>query len=98
MRTAHQHFRLEISFSETTSEPVAAYLQVRSGEVAETREVEEGVAFADYDAGGTFLGIELLAPCPVAVLDQIIQGEPEPIRRFIRGVAPQQFLQQLIRV
>src|SRR5262249_52075488 len=59
-----KHFRMEISFNEKTGDPVAAYLQVRAGEVAETKEVEEGVAFADYDSEGVLLGVELLAPCP----------------------------------
>ena len=93
-----QHFCVEVSFNEKTGDSVAAYLQVRAGEVAQTKEIKEGAAFADYDQAGTLLGVELLAPCPVEVLDQLIHGEPEPIRRFIRGVVPQQFLHQLIRV
>lgn len=92
MVKAHPHFRLEISFNETTGEAVAAYLQVRNGDVAETREVEEGVAFADYDPTGILLGVELLAPCPLAVLDRLIENEPEAIQRFIRGVAPHRFV------
>lgn len=87
-----QHFRLEISFNEKTGDAVAAYLQVRTGKVAETREIEEGIAFADYDPEGVLLGVELLAPCPFPVLDQLIQGEPEPIQRFVRGVAPHRFV------
>jgi hypothetical protein len=92
MVKTHPHYRLEISFNETTGDAVAAYLQVRSGEVAETREIEEGVAFADYDAAGVFLGVELLAPCPFPVLDQLILGEPESMQRFIRGVVPHRFV------
>jgi hypothetical protein len=89
---------MEISFNETTGAAAAAYLQVRKGEVGQTKEVEEGVAFADYDPAGALLGIELLAPCPVEVLDQLIRGEPESMRRFIRGVVPHQFLEQFVRV
>ncbi len=77
-------FRLEVSFSETTGEPVAAYLRVRVGKVAETREVSDGVAFADYAADGLLLGVELLAPCGVEVLDRLSEKEPESIRRFLR--------------
>lgn len=40
-------FRLEVSYSDATVEPVAAYLRIREGSVAQTREVSEGVAFAD---------------------------------------------------
>lgn len=59
-------FALDVSFSETTGEAVAAYLRVREGEVATTKEVCDGVAFADYSADGRWLGIELLAPCSLA--------------------------------
>jgi len=77
-------FRLVVSFSETTGDPVAAYLRVREGKVVETKEISEGVAFADYDAAGALLGVELLAPCGAAILEQISEQEPEPIRQFLR--------------
>ena len=77
-------FRLEVSFDETTGDPVAAYLRVREGRVAQTTEVSEGVAFADYGPDGLLLGIELLAPCAVEILDRISEKEPEPVRHFLR--------------
>jgi hypothetical protein len=77
-------FRLEISFNETTGDPVAAYLRVREGKVAETKEISEGIAFADYGADGLLLGIELLAPCRGEVLDRVAEKEPEPVRQFLR--------------
>lgn len=77
-------FRLEISYDGTTGEPVAAYLRVREGPVAETKEVSEGVAFADYAADGSLLGIELLAPCAADVLDRIAANEPDPVRHFLQ--------------
>lgn len=80
-------FRLEVSYNETTGEPVAAYLRVREGKVVETREVREGVAFADYGADGDLLGIELLAPCDVGVLDRLSEQEPEAVRHFLRESA-----------
>jgi uncharacterized protein YuzE len=55
-------FQMEASFDEKTGSAVAVYLRVRRGEVAETREVKEGVVYADYDEQGLLLGIELLAP------------------------------------
>ncbi len=76
-------FRLEVSFNEK-GEPVAAYLRVREGKVAETREVSEGIAFADYGADGSLLGIELLAPCNVELLDRLSEKEPEAVRRFLQ--------------
>src|SRR5947199_266190 len=73
---------------ESSGAPVAAYLRVREGKVAETREVKEGVAFADYDGQGALLGVELLAPCQAADLDRVAASEPEPVRRFLRAGAP----------
>jgi hypothetical protein len=78
-------FRLEVSYHETTGEPVAAYLRIREGQVAETKEVSEGVAFADYAADGVLLGVELLSPCRVEILDRLSEKEPEAVRRFLRG-------------
>lgn len=85
-------FGLEVSFNATTGEPVAAYLRVREGSVATTTEVSEGVAFADYGADGLLLGIELLAPCSLAVMDQLGATEPEPVRRFLRGGPPRELI------
>jgi len=83
---------LQVSVNEETGGLRAAYLRVREGEVAETRELAEGRAFADYDAAGLLLGIELLAPCEVEVLDNLAAREPEPIRRFLRGGAPRELV------
>jgi hypothetical protein len=81
---ANPKFRLEVSYSETTGEPVAAYLRVRDGQVSQTKEISEGVAFADYAADGFLLGIELLAPCNIEVLDRVSEKEPESVQRFLR--------------
>ena len=78
-------FRQEISYHETTGKPVAAYLRIREGTVARTAEIHEGVAFADFAADGSLVGIELLAPCPAEVLDRVSENEPEPVRRFLRS-------------
>lgn len=83
---------LSVSVDEKTGHIRAAYLRVRIGEVEETREVVEGRAFADYDASGLLLGIELLAPCEVAVLDNLAASEPEPVRRFLRGSPPRELV------
>ena len=83
---------LHVSVNEETGSVRAAYLRVREGEVAETREVAEGRAFADYDATGALLGVELLAPCEIAVLDRVAAQEPEPVKRFLRGSAPRELI------
>jgi uncharacterized protein YuzE len=81
---ASPKFRLEVSYHEMTGDPVAAYLRVREGKVAETKEISTGVAFADYGADGCLLGIELLAPCRVEVLARVSEKEPEPVRQFLQ--------------
>jgi hypothetical protein len=81
-------FRFEASFDDATGEPVAFYMRVREGDVDKTTEVKEGVAFANYDKQGCLLGVELLGPCDVAVLDNISELEPEAVRQCLRGSAP----------
>ena len=83
---------LSVSVDERTGIVRAAYVRVRQGEVDETREVAPGIAFADYDANGLLLGVELLAPCEIAVLDKIGAAEPEPVRRFLRGSPPRELV------
>jgi hypothetical protein len=85
-------FELEASFDDKTGQTVAVYLRVRAGEVAETREVKEGVAFADYDAQGALLGIELLGPCEAEVLEDVATGEPDSVKRFLKGSAPRELV------
>jgi hypothetical protein len=86
-------FRLEASIDDKTGLMVAAYLRVREGEVAETKEVEEGVVYADYDSQGSLLGVELLGPCSVMVLDGIAAGQPEPVKRFLTSATPRGLVQ-----
>ncbi len=83
---------LRLSVNEETGAIRAAYLRVREGEVAETREVAEGRVYADYDANDSLLGIELLGPCSVEVLDTIAEREPEAVKRFLRGGAPRELV------
>lgn len=85
-------FKLNVSIDDRTGRPRAAYLQVRAGEVAETREVVPGKAFADYSGDGRLLGVEFLAPCNVRVVDDLTHDEPEPVRGFFRGVTPRELL------
>lgn len=83
---------LNVSVDEKTGNVRAAYLRVRKGEVAETKEVSEGRAFADYTADGVLLGIELLAPCTVEVLDRVTAHEPEAIKQFLHGSLPRDLI------
>ncbi len=81
-------FRMEASFDDATGRTVATYLRTREGTVAQTKEIKEGLVYADYDADGQLLGIELLGPCEVAVLDLLADKEPEPVREFLKTSVP----------
>jgi hypothetical protein len=85
-------FGLELSIDEQTGKPRAAYLQVRVGDATETREIAPDKAYADYDSEGRLLGVEFLAPCAVAVVDQITVGQPANVREFLRSVPPRELL------
>ena len=85
-------YSFSTSVDERTGRVMAVYFRLRQGEVDETKEVVEGKAFADYASDGALLGIELLAPCDVAVLDAIAQEEPENVRRFFRRVSPREMV------
>jgi uncharacterized protein YuzE len=82
----------ELSLDEQTGKPRAAYLQVRTGDVAETRELAPDRAYADYDATGRLLGVEFLAPCAIEVVDNITVDQPANVREFLRSVPPRQLL------
>jgi hypothetical protein len=71
---------------------IAAYLGVRDRKSAETVEIEEDRAYADYDAHGQLTGIELLAPCHVKVLDRITKKEPDEVREFLRSSPPRSMI------
>ena len=52
-------FRVSVDTDSDTGQVLAAYLRIREGEVAETVELADGRANADYDEEGLLLGIEL---------------------------------------
>jgi hypothetical protein len=81
-------FNYTASVDERTGRVMAVYFYLRR----ETREVVEGKAFADYDADGALLGVELLAPCQVALLGRVVEGEPDGVMQFMRRVAPPEML------
>ena len=85
-------YSFSTSVDERTGRVMAVYFKLRQGEVDETREVVEGKAFADYAADGSLLGVELLGPCDIAVLDALAEEEPESVRRFFRRVSPREMV------
>jgi uncharacterized protein YuzE len=83
-----------VETDDKTGETLAAYLKVREGKVDETREHGNGRVNVDYDADGKILGVELLAPCEIKVLDDIADEEPQSqtLRRFFHESPPRKFV------
>ena len=81
-------FDVRISVDERTGDVVSVYLEIRKGRSAQTKEYCDGSALADYDKSGELLGIELLAPCKLSVLNKIEGAEPVLIRKFVKTATP----------
>ena len=89
-------FGISITTDESTGEVLSVYFQIRKGKALETREFADGAAFADYNKTGELVGVELLAPCKVSVVDQLAENEPSHVRsrtkKFIRTAGPRQMV------
>jgi uncharacterized protein YuzE len=81
-------FKVSVSTDEDSGKLLAVYIRIREGDVEETLEVDEDRAFADYDAAGQLLGVELLAPCKVQILDNLAEKEPAEVREFLHSCPP----------
>jgi hypothetical protein len=91
MKNGDYSFRVNIETDDETGEVLAVYFQIRAGKSAEVREFSDGKAFADYDRSGCLLGIEVLAPCRLSVLDKI-EGNDATAQRFVKRSAPRQLV------
>ncbi len=80
-------FQLTVTNDNRTGEILAVYLRIRKGKVEKVRELQDGAAFANFGKKGELLGIEMLAPCRLSVLDRIARNERQT-RKFIRGNVP----------
>jgi len=80
--------RSRVEADRSTGEILAVYFQVRKGHAARVIELADGNAFANYDRNGLLLGIELLAPCNIAVFDQVTRMEPKEVKEFLRDKIP----------
>lgn len=78
-------FGLEVTYDGKTGEPVAAYVRVRAGRVAETREVVHAFVFADYGEDGKLIGVEMLGMCDDATLAKLAEGETDAVKKFLGG-------------
>ena len=89
-------FEVTITTENTTGSLVSVYFQIRKGKVHETREFADGAAFADYNKNGELIGIELLAPCSVTIVDQLAANETKAMRvktkRFMRESGPRKMV------
>ncbi len=85
-------FGVEVTTKEETGEIVSAYFQVRGTKVFETREFAEGSVFADYDQNGYLVGIEILSPCAVTIVDRLAKHESIDVRQrtkqFMKQAGP----------
>lgn len=93
---AELYFKLSTEVDKRTGELLAVYVQVRQGKSVAVSEVAEGAAFADYDRKGRLLGIELLAPCEVKVLDRLASNESpvvqNRVKKFFRDNMPRKMV------
>ena len=89
-------FAISITADEETGNVMAVYFQVRKGKMHETREFEDGAAFADYNQNGELIGVEILSPCKVNIVDQLAANEPPEVRlrtkRFMKQCGPRQMI------
>ena len=82
---------MSVETDDQTGEILAVYFLIRKGKSARVQEFCDGKAFADYDSKGRLLGIELLAPCKLSVLDKIEGNDPEA-QRFVKRSAPREMV------
>lgn len=86
------NFGVSVTTDTLTGEVLAVYFQIRRGRVHVTREYAEGAAVADYNKSGELMGIELLEPCKVQIVDQLAEAEPvgmrRDVKRFMRKSGP----------
>ncbi len=82
------NLNLEVEVDKNTGKTLAVYFQIRKGKAADVREIVDGVAYANYNRKGLLLGVELLAPCKISILDRIAHKEPIQIKRFLRDSIP----------
>jgi uncharacterized protein YuzE len=87
--TASFSFGMSVEVDNRSGRILAVYFRVRKGKSAETKEFDRGKVFVDYNSAGELLGIEMLAPSTVAVLDRVTKNEPES-RQFVRRSVPRE--------
>lgn len=89
-------FGVSVTTDDKSGELLSVYLKIRTGKVATTQEYADGAVFADYNRHGELVGIELLSPCKVTVVDQLAANESAEVRRrtkkFMRESCPRRMI------
>jgi hypothetical protein len=89
-------FEVSVEVEDETGDVLAVYFRIRKGKSHESREFADGAAIADYDKRGWLLGIELLAPCSVTIVDKLAAGDPAEVRsavkRFVKRTCPRDLI------
>jgi hypothetical protein len=80
------HFGVSVETEDQSGRVVAVYFQIRKGRSVRVKEYADGAAFADFDNQGRLLGIELLAPCEIGLLETIARNPRA--KRFVRESVP----------
>jgi uncharacterized protein YuzE len=95
-RSPRQGFDISIHAREDGS-LVAAYIQLREGTSVRTETILKNALLVDRDESDRVLGIEILAPVTLLVLQQVADHlEPEEqaaYRNFVTNYAPPSLLQ-----
>ncbi len=67
-------FNIQVERRPESNQALAVYLRLREGQVAKTVEVCEDECYADEDANGRLLGIEMLAPGKLTLFVSDLEG------------------------
>ncbi len=86
-----REYHVSITTDKKTGDLLAIYFQVCRGKASRVREFDDGNALANYNEQGELLGIELLGPCSVRIVDRIAKKDND-VKRFIRRTAPRRML------
>lgn len=85
-------FAVSIETEDATGDALSVYFYIRKGKQHHVKEFAKGAAIADYDKNGYLLGVELLAPCRVKIVDEVAKTESVTnragIKRFIKQNGP----------
>lgn len=63
-------------------EILAVYVRIADGKVARTVEIEAGSCYADEDAAGNLLGVEMLAPATVTIKVRVAKAVKEHYPKY----------------